>query len=598
MDKSNVIKFLPIMIFVSFIIVLGSFGNKTIQSPYFFLNNQSLEKVDDWKLNFSESEDMIKQGINVLSRMVSTAYNNNKMAGSLLSNSDSMQENLGFSVGGSKDINNFRENIKQGYLPLTTDITYEGLYYEYYFNTSMKQECTDLFCPSYTKLISKDPISNNTEYYLSVGLNSNIKKQDFQRKKLNLVLVLDISGSMSSRFNRYYYDKKYHAKKQEQDDYEDKSKIEIASKSLVALIDHLNPDDRLAFVVFNRQSYVAKPFRKIKFTDVDALKEHILNLTAHGGTNMEAGLNTATELFDSEILQESDSKDYENRIIFLTDAMPNTGQISESGLFGITKTNSERRIYTTFIGIGVDFNTELIDYITKIKGSNYYSVHSATEFKERMDTNFDYMVSPLVFDLSLDLNSDSYEIEKVYGSPEANETTGQLMKVNTLFLSDSKAGKTKGGIIVIKLKKISDSDTGLDLTVKYEDRNGNKHSNKQHVDFSSADLNTSNTGIRKAVLLARYVNIIKDWIYDERLGNIVYDYSPSVRTDCGISIPEIRPDGVQLGKWERASLKLHVSNHYKEMFKKFKKYFETEAEKLGDENLSKELEILDLLIEN
>ena len=34
-------------------------------------------------------------------------------------------DNMGFSVGGAKDIANFRENIKQGYLPLPTDITYE-----------------------------------------------------------------------------------------------------------------------------------------------------------------------------------------------------------------------------------------------------------------------------------------------------------------------------------------------------------------------------------------------------------------------------------------------------------------------------------------
>jgi hypothetical protein len=39
------------------------------------------------------------------------------------------------------------------------------------------------------------------EYYVAVGLNSGIKERDFERKKLNLVIVLDISGSMDSLYH-------------------------------------------------------------------------------------------------------------------------------------------------------------------------------------------------------------------------------------------------------------------------------------------------------------------------------------------------------------------------------------------------------------
>ncbi len=87
---------------------------------------------------------------------------------------------IGFSAGGAKDINNFRENIDQGYLPLPTDVTYEGLFYDYYFETGAPQECKKLFCPSYSYAVSKDPISGVPQYYLSVGLNSGIT--DFQEK--------------------------------------------------------------------------------------------------------------------------------------------------------------------------------------------------------------------------------------------------------------------------------------------------------------------------------------------------------------------------------------------------------------------------------
>lgn len=40
----------------------------------------------------------------------------------------------------------------------------------------------------------------------TVGLDSGIQASDFKRKKLNVVLVLDVSGSMGSPFDEYYYD--------------------------------------------------------------------------------------------------------------------------------------------------------------------------------------------------------------------------------------------------------------------------------------------------------------------------------------------------------------------------------------------------------
>jgi len=46
--------------------------------------------------------------------------------------------------------------------------------------------------------------------------------------------------------------------------------------------------------------------------------------------------------------------EYENRIIFLTDAMPNSGELRRDRLFGLARSASDRDIHTTFIGVGVD----------------------------------------------------------------------------------------------------------------------------------------------------------------------------------------------------------------------------------------------------
>ena len=297
-------------------------------------------------------------------------------------------------------------------------------------------------------------------------------------------------------------------------DFDNRSKMEIAKECIIDLTKHLKSGDRFAVVLFDNQSYLAKPFSLVEKTDMEAIRTHIKEISPKGGTNMYAGINSASELYSK--LPEYDTKEYDNRIIFLTDAMPNTDVTNENSLWGVMKVNAEKMIYTTFIGVGIDLNSELINYITKTPGANYYSVHDAKDFKKRMDTQFDYMVTPLVFDLTLHLKSDNYEIEEVYGSPEADQATGEIMRVNTLFPSESEDGKTRGGIILIKLKQTGEK-SDIKLTCSYKDRNGIPYSISEDIEFSN-QMRGSDNGIRKAVLLSRYVNLMHDWINNKNYG--------------------------------------------------------------------------------
>ncbi len=62
-------------------------------------------------------------------------------------------------------------------------------------------------------------------------------------------------------------------------------------------------------------------------------------------------------------------------------------------------------IHTILIGVGVDFNSDLVEYISKVRGANYFTVNSSQEFKKLLDREFNYMVTPLVYDLKLELES-------------------------------------------------------------------------------------------------------------------------------------------------------------------------------------------------
>jgi len=503
---------------------------------------------------------------------------------------------LGMAVGGAKDTKNFKENIEQGYLPKLDAITYEGVFYNHYFDTGLEEkECKSLFCPSYSTAKRVNPFSKEQEFFLSVGLNSGIEEKEFKRKKLNLVVVLDISGSMGGSFDSYYYDKM--GKKIKNSDEVKKKKIQIATESIVAMLSHLHDDDSVGIVLFDNKSYLAKPLRLVGLSDKKAIRDHILELQERGGTNWSAGYKQALELFK----REKSGSVYENRIIFLTDAMPNRGELSKDKLFGLAKKASEEGIHTTFVGIGVDFNTDLVEYVSKVKGANYFSVHSSSEFKKLLDKEFDYMVTPLVYDLVLKLDSKQYAIEAVYGSPEAKLATGEIMRVNTLFPSATQEGKTKGGIILLKLKKIGSGSDDIKLSVSYTDVDGKAFSNASEATFKSKkEVYYDNSGIHKAILLSDYVTVMKNWLMDARAGcndqvKWIMEPYPSIMKRCMIFPPK-RPLYPLMKTWERSSCKLKVSDGYKKLFQVFKEYYRKEMAELKDDSLQEELSIIDTLL--
>eukprot|EP01084_Bolivina_argentea_P265479 450014_1 len=320
--------------------------------------------------------------------------------------------NIGFKVGGANDITSFRDHINNYRMPRINDITFEGIYNDYYFDTESNQhgddfkqdEITendaikdendneensdekdenlednkDLFYPSYCygkcrpayALLMANSIAPNVdindaksgdvkeddvllestmieediediefnvddneiikrEIFMSIGLNSNISEDDFARKKLNIVILLDISGSMNKPFD--------------DNTSEYMTKMQVACKSLIALLTHLQFNDRIGLILFNKNiqhRFYLTQFNKLSF----GIIRNILRITANGGTDFEKGFNACIEQYKrlfNNLKQENninssnnnDEKDeiepdyeYDNRIIVLTDMCPTKGK--------------------------------------------------------------------------------------------------------------------------------------------------------------------------------------------------------------------------------------------------------------------------------
>ena len=522
----------------------------------------SSERIDDWQYNPSDDD--------------------RPMAVSL---DDADDESIGLAAGGAADVGTFRRNVAEGYLPIPESMAYEGLFHDYYFDTGGDGACESLFCPTYTPAVSADPLSGETDQFLSVGLDSGLAADDFERPPLNLVIVLDISGSMRASFDRYYYDQFGIERRADGDT--STPKMEVAKEVLIDLTHHLDPADRLGIVLFDHDSYVAKPLRRVETTDMDAIRGHIReDVEARGGTNIAAAMADAEALLDAVVDDDQDDEDYEHRSILLTDAQTNIGETDADELRTSLEARADRGFHTSVVGIGVDFNADLISQITGVRGANYYSVYSTDEFERRMVDEFEFMVTPLVYDLTLEVAADGYEIARVYGSPAADEATGEVLTVNTLFPSPSKDGEAKGGVVLVQVERTDDEpdDADIELIADWKRRDGNEESVTENVQVPTDDDHWGSDAVRKAVLLARYADLMRTWMIDER--------EPlDVDEGDGIESPAFRT-----GQWELQSEPLVVSGRNADRIDAFATHFESEMAAIGDNELGRELELMDEIL--
>ena len=484
-------------------------------------------------------------------------------------------QSMGAAVGGAQDANAFRENVRNGYVPQPTDITYEGLYHDYRFEFDRDEPCRQRFCPTYSRAVSPDPLSNGTDQYLAVGLASGIDESEFQRPNVTMVVVVDTSGSMDSGFGQYYYDNGTEADG-------DRSKMEAARAAVRTLADQLGPGDRLAIVDYDDDAYTA-----LEMTEGDELTDAELNqtlrsLSADGGTDLSAGMEQARELTSE---YQNPGEGQATRIVYVTDAMPNQGETTTEGLTSNLETDAQQGVHTTFVGVGVDFNSELTNDIADVRGANYYTVQSPPAFEDRMSDGFQYMVTPLAYNLSMNVSAPGYEVERAYGTP-SNRDTGALVDVATLFPSRSSENGSEGSVILLELNRTSPDPGPIYLNATYETPDGTVEETSDEVTFTHTGEHYDSTGVRRAVVLTRYATLLRNWAAYERSLDSDREFEP--------------PEGVEyrtLGQWEQQSVPLTVSDPYDHRIRAFREYFTAERDALGG-NMSQDIAILDRLIES
>jgi len=236
------------------------------------------------------------------------------------------------------------------------------------------------------------------------------------------------------------------------------SKMELAKESVKAVLGQLNPEDGFGIVLFDTSTVVFQPFGKVNDTDILDVHSRVQHIQTRGGTDLSAGMDEATAMLKG--IPRVVGQERETRILIITDAQPNDGDLSSEGLHSRAVSNADIGIHTTFFGVGLDFNSDLVEMFSAVRGANYLTVSSAAEFQKRMVDEFDLLVTPLVFNLTLQVLGNDSMVDSVFGLSGGSEDLdldlvgleGQVFSVTTLFPSRKDEGAVKGGVILVKLK--------------------------------------------------------------------------------------------------------------------------------------------------
>jgi len=189
------------------------------------------------------------------------------------------------------------------------------------------------------------------EVVIKIDLSAIAGQKKVRRTPLNLAVVLDRSGSMTG------------------------AKLEKTKQAAIQLVNRLAPNDIFSLVVFSDEARVLVSAQKVE--DKDALKENIEGIEADGSTALYSGVKMGANQ-----LQEFFSSKRINRVILLSDGLANVGPSSPRELRRLGSQLAERGMSVTTIGVGDDYNEDLMAGLAEASDANYYYVKDTEKLPE------------------------------------------------------------------------------------------------------------------------------------------------------------------------------------------------------------------------
>jgi Ca-activated chloride channel family protein len=234
---------------------------------------------------------------------------------------------------------------------------------------------TSFAAPSNAALSSRLDVERSTLFrgdtrtlYVLVHFNApELDLPPSARPPLNLSLVLDRSGSMS-----------------------DKGKIDYLRQAAKMAVNQLGGRDTVSVTEFDDRITLMWPASPAR--DKSRLLSMIDELSPRGSTNIAGGLQQGIDEAERANDRLHLSRDTLSRVVLLSDGLANTGITDHGAIAHIAADARRSGVRVSSIGLGLDYDEDLMQAIAEAGGGKYYYVESpvqlATIFQQELKSAF------------------------------------------------------------------------------------------------------------------------------------------------------------------------------------------------------------------
>ncbi len=285
---------------------------------------------------------------------------------------------------------------------------------------------------------------------IQTGLTTARATNRKNRRPLNLVLVIDKSGSMSGE------------------------RIAKVKQSLQMLIERLNPTDHVSIVAYDNEAHVVLDF--CHNADIGKISKAIDRIEAGGSTNLHHGLMLGYEQATAKLDQQRS-----NRVILLTDGRANVGVSDPDKIARDSKRFNDQGIELSTIGLGNDFNRELLRDLADAGRGAVHFVDDPDGMRKIFVDEFDSLLSNAAQNIRVELDFGECQVAKVYGYEPVLKNDGYQFRPDNM-------GHGATQVILAELSGSSSQVQQVTAKLTFDDCvNGQRVKVKRSIEIDSAN---------------------------------------------------------------------------------------------------------------
>lgn len=215
--------------------------------------------------------------------------------------------------------------------------------------------------------------NNDADGYVMALLSPDVKISRNKILPMNIVFVLDVSGSMQGE------------------------KLKQAKAALNYCINALRDTDHFNIITFSTQTNLFKKEFVSGRKSKRSAREFIHRIQASGGTNINEALLTALDM--------RGGGGQPSTVVFITDGQPTVGITGVEEIRTHVERLNRNRFTIYSFGIGYDVNTALLDGIAFDNAGLSDYIDPAEDIGAEISTFFDKIQNPVLSNLQLDFES-------------------------------------------------------------------------------------------------------------------------------------------------------------------------------------------------